>query len=164
MLREIREQKPKEMQKIKIGLTKKMKGRTTRGTDRESGWVTDEEEEKEDKARRNSGGSSSKRMDDKSAAWWRRVILTLPRMRVRSEEMPRIGQQCVVMTGKAGDDAGQVAVVTVRKRCMVEIAYVGAKGDIRRKLKRPGTLLFLRKGVTVVQDEAGAVWVQPEMG
>jgi hypothetical protein len=66
------------------------------------------------------------------------------------------------MTGKAGYDEGQVAIVTQQKRCMVEIAFVGPKGDIRRKLKRPSTLLFLGKGVTVAQEQDGTMWVRGE--
>jgi hypothetical protein len=45
---------------------------------------------------------------------------------------------------------------------MVKIAFQGPKGDIRQKLKRPGTLIFVKKGVTITQDRNGTMWVQPE--
>jgi hypothetical protein len=66
------------------------------------------------------------------------------------------------MTGKGGHDEGQVAAVTQQKKCMVEIAFIGPKGDLQMKLKKPSTLLFLAKGVTVTQDQDGTMWVRPE--
>jgi hypothetical protein len=127
-----------------------------------TGWVTDDEENKGNTSEEEMSDQESNAAIEKSPAWWKKIILSLPRMSVRSEELPRIGEQCLVMKGKAGDDEGQVGVVTDRKRCMVEIAFQGPKGDIRRKLKRPGTLIFLKKGVTVKQDRNGTMWVQPE--
>jgi hypothetical protein len=52
--------------------------------------------------------------------------------------------------------------VSQQKRCMVEIAFAGPKGDIRLKLKRPSTLLFLGKGVEVTQESDGTMWVRPD--
>jgi hypothetical protein len=66
------------------------------------------------------------------------------------------------MTGKGGLDEGQVAVITQRKSCMVEIAFIGPEGDLQKKLKKPSTLLFLAKGVTVTQEQDGTMWVRPE--
>ena len=71
-----------------------------------------------------------------------------------------MGERVLVMTGKAGLDEGQVVRVTEQKRSMVEIAFRGPDGVIRRKSKRPGTLIGLRPDVTVVQETDGTVWVQ----
>jgi hypothetical protein len=97
-----------------------------------TGWVTDDEENKGNTSEEEAPDQESNTAIEKSSAWWKKIILSLPRMSVRSKELPRIGEQCLVMKGKAGDDEGQVGVVTDRKRCMVEIAFQGPKGDIRR--------------------------------
>jgi hypothetical protein len=124
------------------------------------GWVSEEESDEEILATESTEKKQVQLTEESSATWWRRAMLGLPRMQLRSETLPRIGQQCLVLTGKAGYDEGQVAMIAQQKRCMVEIAFVGPKGDIRRKLKRPSTLLFLGKGVTVTQEQDGTMWVR----
>jgi hypothetical protein len=124
-------------------------------------WVTDDEEEETDSETESKKNRTDKR-EERSPGWWRLVLQGLPRLKIRSEKQWRIGERCLVMTGKAGLDEGQVAVITERKPCMVEIAFRGPDGNIRRKSKRAGSLIGLRPGVTVVQDADGSVWVQPE--
>jgi hypothetical protein len=124
-------------------------------------WVTDDEEEETDSETESKKNRTDKR-EERSPGWWRLVLQGLPRLKIRSEKQWRIGERCLVMTGKAGLDEGQVAVITERKPCMVEIAFRGPDGNIRRKSKRAGSLIGLRPGVRVVQDADGSIWVQPE--
>jgi hypothetical protein len=138
-----------------------MKPRQTETDNDDRCWVSDNKEGKD-------SGTESKRKlsqgkQDLSPVWWRRVMQSLPRLRVRSERQWSIGQQCLVMTGKSGIDEGQVAVVTDRKPYMVEIAFRGPDGKIRRKMKRSCSLIGLRPGVVIVQDADGTTWVQPEI-
>jgi hypothetical protein len=80
---------------------------------------------------------------------------------VRGNVQPVIGQTCIVMTGVAGQDEGQMGVVTSRTRVMVEVTMVhtSGKGTIT-KTKQPRSLMFLEPGLGVVQDSDGAVWVR----
>jgi hypothetical protein len=81
-----------------------MRLRRTVNTKPKSGWITDDEENKGNTSEEEMSDHDSKATREKSSAWWKKVILSLPRMNVRSEQMPRIGEQCLVMKGKAGDD------------------------------------------------------------
>jgi hypothetical protein len=123
--------------------------------------VADNKEEKD--AGTESRRKLSEGKQDLSPLWWRRMLQSLPRLRVRSERQWRIGERCLVMSGKPGFDEGQVAVVTERKPYMVKIAFRGPDGEIQRKLKRSGSLIGLRPGVTIVQEADGSIWVQPEV-
>jgi hypothetical protein len=133
-----------------------MKLRQTVTSSRENRWVTDNEEETD------SGQERPKEKQERSPSWWKLVLQSLPRFHVRSERQWRVGERVLVMTGKPGLDEGQVAIVTERKRCMVEIAFRGPDGTIRRKAKRSGSLVGLRPGVTVVQGSDGIMWIQSE--
>jgi hypothetical protein len=126
-------------------------------------WVTDDEQEQEETdAETESEGEQRNRKPEKSPGWWRRALQRLPRFKVRGEKQWQVGQRCLVMTGKAGCDEGQVVIITERKPCLVEIAFLGPDGKIRRKAKRPGSLIGLRPGVTVVQEADGTIWVQAD--
>ncbi len=102
----------------------------------------------------------SRQKENECTAWWRQVLSALPRMLVRSEKQPTIGQQCLVLKGKPGYNEGQVALVTQRKQCLVEIAFLRPNWKLQTKLKRPGTLIMLEKGIKVVQDNNGVMKVQ----
>jgi hypothetical protein len=123
-------------------------------------WVTDDEDERD--AETESKGKRSGKEQELTPGWWERILRNLPRLRIRGERQWQIGDRCLVMTGKPGLDEGQVAIVIERKPCMVEIAFRGPDGRSRRKLKRSGSLIGLRPGVSVVQDKDGTVWVQQE--
>jgi hypothetical protein len=75
---------------------------------------------------------------------------------------PRVGEQCIIMVGKAGHDLGQVGRVTDVKAVMVEVAYRGPQenGQIVYKNKRPSSLIMLEDGLEVVQSADGIVRIQ----
>jgi hypothetical protein len=55
---------------------------------------------------------------------WKNILCQLTRVGTRGNERPEFGQYCLVMTGKANQDLGQMGVVTTCTPSMVEIAYV----------------------------------------
>ena len=74
---------------------------------------------------------------------------------------PAIGQMCIVMTGVAGQDAGQMGIATSKTKVMVEVtmAHQSGKGTIT-KAKQVRSLVFLEPGLGMVQDPNGSVWVR----
>ena len=68
---------------------------------------------------------------------------------------------CLVMTGVAGQDEGQMGVVTRATNVMVDVtmAHKSGKGTIT-KLKQPRSLVFLEPGLVLVQEHNGSVWVR----
>jgi hypothetical protein len=126
----------------------------------ENRWVTDDEDGTESETDSRQEHPLAKQ--ERSPTWWKLILQSLPRFRIRSERQWGVGERVLVMTGKPGLDEGQVAIVTEQKRCMVEVAFRGPDGTIRRKLKRSGTLIGVRPGVTLVQASDGAMWMQPE--
>mgnify|MGYP000217236780 CR=1 FL=1 len=133
-----------------------MKLRQTVRSSGENRWVTDDEEATD------AGQERPKEKQERSPSWWKLMLQGVPRFQVRSERQWRVGERVLVMTGKPGLDEGQVAIVTERKRCMVEIAFRAPDGTIQRKAKPSGSLVGLRPGVTVVQGSDGTMWIQLE--
>ena len=88
-------------------------------------------------------------------------IQKLPWMGPRGNVLPRVGQQCLVMVGDSGRDIGQVGQVTGVKAVMMEIAYRhGPSGQVRRKHKRPSSVILLEDGLELAQNLDGTVWVR----
>jgi hypothetical protein len=78
---------------------------------------------------------------------------------------PRVGDQCVILSGKVGRDVGQQGRVTEIKPVMVEVEYQEYQSDrIVCKNKRQSSLLMLEKGLQIVRDRKGTLWVRRSEG
>jgi F0F1-type ATP synthase epsilon subunit len=68
---------------------------------------------------------------------------------------------CIIMTGIAGQDEGQMGVVTQHTKVMVEVTFAAksGKGTIT-KTKQARSLVLLEPGLVMVQDANGSVWVR----
>jgi hypothetical protein len=64
------------------------------------------------------------------------------------------------MKGIAGQDEGQMGIVTSVTRVRVDVTFIpkNGKGTIT-KSKQPSSLILLANGLTLVQDDFGTVWV-----
>ena len=92
---------------------------------------------------------------------WRERINHLPRVGIRGNVRPSVGQLCLVMTGKVDQDHGQVGIVTRQTSCMVEVTMRPSKGDRTVDfLKRPSSLILLAAGLFLVQEKDGSVWIR----
>ena len=94
-------------------------------------------------------------------ATWRQLFGQLTRTTIRGNVQPSIGQMCLIMTGIAGQDAGQMGVVTRRSKVMVDVtmAHQSGKGTVT-KSKHVRSLILLEPGLVLEQDQAGSVWVR----
>jgi hypothetical protein len=92
---------------------------------------------------------------------WHQLFGQLTRTTVRGNVQPPIGQMCLIMTGVAGQDEGQMGVVTRRSKVMVDItmAHKSRKGTLT-KSKHVWSLVLLEPGLVMTQDQDGSVWVQ----
>jgi hypothetical protein len=85
----------------------------------------------------------------------------LVRLEPYCDGQPRAGEYCIIMTGKAGQDLGQMGRVTDVKPVMVEVAYRGPEeGPIVYKNKRPSSLIMLEDGLEVIQTREGIIRIQ----
>jgi hypothetical protein len=75
-------------------------------------------------------------------------------------ELPPIGQRCLVLRGVEGQDLGQLAIVTMQTRARVHVAYLDLKGQQVSKLKVPNSLMLLEDGLEIIRDEDGFVWIR----
>ena len=92
---------------------------------------------------------------------WRHLLGLLSRTTVRGNVQPQIGQLCIIMTGVAGQDEGQMGIVTSRTKVMVEVTLASRTGEgIMTKTKQPRSLVMLEAGLVLVQDPDGSVWVR----
>jgi hypothetical protein len=64
--------------------------------------VSDEESDGETQSTESLPGEQARLRVEAEGKWWKQVMLGLPRMKLRSETLPRIGEQCLVMTEKSG--------------------------------------------------------------
>jgi hypothetical protein len=130
--------------------------------ERETGWVTEDEEsgvpgtdilnKRPEIAEERSSGILRE---------WRNVFRQLTRVGIRGSKKPRVGQVCLVMKGRAGEDEGQMAVVTGSRKVMVEIAWKGETAGLPiRKLKHPQSLVMLEEGLVLEQMADGVVWIR----
>ena len=92
---------------------------------------------------------------------WRGIMHRLTWVGQRGDIKPSVGQICLVMKGKVGEDEGQMAVITGTRKVMVEIAWKSdAAGRHRRKLKQPQSLVMLEEGLVVQRASDGSVWIR----
>jgi hypothetical protein len=91
---------------------------------------------------------------------WRKCLQRLTRTQTRGNIQPQIGQACLIMKGIAGQDEGQMGIVTSVTRVRVDVTFIpkNGKGTIT-KSKQPSSLILLANGLTLVQDDFGTVWV-----
>jgi hypothetical protein len=94
---------------------------------------------------------------------WRRILQRLTRVGVRGNTRPNIGQNCLIMTGKPGEEHGQMGVITSQTPAMVSVTYRrNATDSVVTRLKQPRSLILLEAGLTVAQDSNGSVWIRQQ--
>jgi hypothetical protein len=95
------------------------------------------------------------------SAQWRRLLHRLTHVGPRGNKRPPLGQSCLIMTGPAGQEAGQMGIVTSHTPAMVEVAFLRTK-DIKlvTTRKRPSSLVYLETGLVVTQRPDGSVWIE----
>ena len=92
---------------------------------------------------------------------WQECFRRLVRVGARGNARPAIGQLCLVMTGNAHDELGQVGVVIRRTPAMVEMMVQPKSGaQCLLCVKRPSSLILLESGLSLVQDPDGSVWIR----
>jgi hypothetical protein len=99
--------------------------------------------------------------------WRQRVTTGIGRMMQvgkAGNAVPEIGQHCLVLRGDEKKDVGQEAVVTKRTASRVHIVYRDGDGQQSTCMKHPALLMLLGKGLHVLQDAQGFVWVRREVG
>jgi hypothetical protein len=86
----------------------------------------------------------------------------LVKCKPRGNRLPKLGQLCLIMKGKAGCDEGQMGIVSDRTAAMVHVTYASdRRGGQTSKLKRPSSLIMLDPSLTVIQEKDGAIWIRP---
>ena len=89
------------------------------------------------------------------------VTRQLAQYRPHGSTRPELGQKCLIMKGKAGDDEGQVGIISDRTAAMVHVTYASDQhGGRTSKLKRPSSLIMLDPDVTLVQKKDGTIWIR----
>jgi hypothetical protein len=102
----------------------------------------------------------SKKTRNSWASRLSRGLQRLTRIQKAGNELPSVGQECLIMRGVDGQDLGQSAIVTLQTKARVRVTYVDANGRSTSKLKAPSSLILLENGLAVVRDEQGFVWVR----
>ena len=106
-------------------------------------------------------------VEEPNRGWRARMTMRfrrLTRIERADNEMPELGQVCLILIGVEGRDLGQQAVVTARTKVRVHVAYREQNGRRGTKLKHPSSLILLENGLEMTQDEQGFVWVRREAG
>jgi hypothetical protein len=94
---------------------------------------------------------------------WQHLLHRLTRGGPRGNQLPPLGQACLIMTGRGGQEEGQMGIITNRSTAMVEITYLPGHGTkLATKRKRPSSLILLGKNLVVTQQADGSVWVEHE--
>jgi hypothetical protein len=89
-------------------------------------------------------------------------ILRIVRVGKAGNELPRVGQTCLVVKGDEHKDVGQECVVTKQSAARVHISFRDRNGRQATKVKHPASLILLEDGLHVMQDAQGFVWVKRE--
>jgi hypothetical protein len=87
-------------------------------------------------------------------------ILRISRVGKAGNELPSVGQVCLVLKGDEQRDVGQECVVTKQSAARVHVAFRDKNGRQATKIKHPASLILLEEGLHVVQDADGFVWVK----
>ena len=95
---------------------------------------------------------------------WQHLLDQLTHTSVRGNVQPQIGQFCIIMTGIAAQDKGQMGIVTSQTKVMVGVSYIPTNGrGISTKTKQPRSLVMLEPGLVMIQDPDGSVWVRSSL-
>jgi hypothetical protein len=93
-----------------------------------------------------------------------RSIRQLGRVNKAGNELPEVGQVCLVLRGDERKDIGQECVVTKQSASRVQISYRDKNGrQEAMRLKHPASLVLLEDGLHLVQDARGCVWVRRDV-
>jgi hypothetical protein len=92
--------------------------------------------------------------------WLVMNICWLVRVGKAGNELPEVGQVCLVLRGDKRTDVGQECVVTKQSVAQVWVLFRDKNGCQATKLKHPASLVLLEEGLHVVQDAQGCVWVK----
>ncbi len=87
-------------------------------------------------------------------------ICCLVRIGKAGDELPEVGQVCLVLRGDERKDVGQECVVTKQSAARVHVSFRDANGRQATRLKHPTPLVLLEDGLHLVQDARGCVWVK----
>jgi hypothetical protein len=99
-----------------------------------------------------------------SSRSWHECFRRIGRVGARGNLRPSVGQACLVVSGNAHEELGQVGVVRRHTPAMVEM-MVRAKSGSQDLLvmKRPSSLILLEAGLVLVQDIDGSVWIRRDV-
>jgi hypothetical protein len=100
--------------------------------------------------------ASAQNMRERMAANLRR----LRRVGKAGNELPKVGQTCLVLRGDERKDIGQECVITKQSASRVHISFRDGNGRQATRVKHPASLVLLEDGLHVVQDERGFVWIK----
>lgn len=100
--------------------------------------------------------ASAQNMREQMAANLRR----LRRVGKAGNELPKVGQTCLVLRGDERKDIGQECVITKQSASRVHISFRDGNGRQATRVKHPASLVLLEDGLHVVQDERGFVWIK----
>jgi hypothetical protein len=89
-------------------------------------------------------------------------VLHLARVGKPGNELPNVGQACLVLKGDAHCDVGQECLVTKQSAAWVHVSVQDKNGRQATKVKHTASLILLEDGLHVVQDAEGFVWVKQE--
>jgi hypothetical protein len=87
-------------------------------------------------------------------------IRRLVRVGKAGNELPEVGQVCLVLRGDERKDVGQECVVTKQSAARVQISFRDKSGRQATKVKHPASLILLEDGLHVMQDAQGCVWIK----
>jgi hypothetical protein len=87
-------------------------------------------------------------------------IRQLVRERKVGNELPEVGQVCLVLRGDERKDVGQECIVTKQSAARVQISFRDKSGHQATKLKHPASLILLEDGLHVMQDAQGCFWIK----
>jgi hypothetical protein len=127
------------------------------------GWMTTLCPVCNDRGMLHAGRSVTRKRENVKQGWGAQLqasILQLTRVKKAGNELPDVGQCCLIIKGTERQDVGQEAVVTKQTKAMIRVTYLDKSGRQASKMKHPGLLILLGDGVHVVQDDDGFVWVR----
>jgi hypothetical protein len=89
-------------------------------------------------------------------------IRRLIRVGKAGNELPDVGQVCLILRGDEKKDVGQECVVTKQSAARVHVSFRDKNGRQATKLKHPASLILLEDGLHLMQDARGCIWVRQE--
>jgi hypothetical protein len=89
-----------------------------------------------------------------------RRVWHLVRVGKAGNELPEVGQVCLVLQGDKCKDVGQECAIVKQSTARVQVAFKDKHGRQATKLKHPASLVLLKDGLHIVQDARCWVWVK----